>query len=74
VKNSGRVIIAEEAQRTSGWGAEVAAQISEAAFAYLKCPVTRIGAAEVPIPSSGIMEKEALPSTEMIERAIYTIC
>jgi pyruvate dehydrogenase E1 component beta subunit len=67
---SGRVLIAEESVRTAGWGAELAAALSEAAFADLKAPIHRIGAADHPIPSARHLEDETLPGTADIERAL----
>ena len=71
VRQSGRVVIAEEGVRTSGWGAELASQIYEAAFGDLGKPIGRVGAREVPIPSSGPLENQVLPQIADIEAAIY---
>lgn len=71
VRNSGRVIIAEEGALTSGWGAELATQITEAAFTDLVNPIKRIGAKDLPIPNSRPLEDQILPQVSDIEKAIY---
>ncbi len=69
IKRCGKIIIIEEGNKIGGWGAEVASVIQEKAFHELKCPVQRIGAMDIPIPSSGPMENEMLPSiTRVIEK------
>jgi pyruvate/2-oxoglutarate/acetoin dehydrogenase E1 component len=71
VRNSGRVIIAEEGVRISGWGAELASQIYENSFGDLVKPIKRIGTKEVPIPGSRALEDQVLPQVTDIEAAIY---
>jgi pyruvate/2-oxoglutarate/acetoin dehydrogenase E1 component len=71
VRRSGRVVIAEEAPRTSGWGAELASRICEEAFGELSMPVARVGARDLPIPSSRPLEDEVLPQVSDIEAAVY---
>jgi len=71
VRRSGRIVIAEEGVRTSGWGAELASQIYEIAFDALVKPIGRVGAKDLPIPSSKPLEDEVLPQVSDIEAAIY---
>ncbi len=71
VRKSGRVVIAEEGVRTSGWGAELACQVYEAAYDALLKPIQRVGAEELPIPSSRPLEDQVLPQVADIEAAIY---
>ncbi|MCW2249517.1 pyruvate/2-oxoglutarate/acetoin dehydrogenase E1 component [Azospirillum fermentarium] len=59
---SGRVLVIEEGPRVGGWGAHVAADLTERAFGRLKAPVARIGARDVPIPSARQMEAQMLPA------------
>ncbi len=56
VKKTGRVVVAHEAVRKCGFGAEISATIAEEAFDDLKAPVVRIGAPFVPIPMAGGLE------------------
>jgi pyruvate/2-oxoglutarate/acetoin dehydrogenase E1 component len=73
VCRSGRVVVLEEGARTGGWGAEVAAAISEVAFRELKAPILRLGARDLPIPSAKSMELEILPSIENVTEAIVNV-
>ena len=73
VEECGKIIILEEGNKIGGWGAEVASIIQEKAFHKLKCPVQRIGAMDIPIPSSGPMENEMLPSVKKIVETINVI-
>ena len=70
---SGRIIIAEEGVKTSGWGAELASQITENIFDYLKKPIVRIGSKEFPIPSSRPLEEQVLPQVHNVETAIRNL-
>ena len=48
VRQTGRVAVVYEANRTGGFGAEVAAELAERCFADLDAPVTRIASPDVP--------------------------
>jgi len=56
VRKTGRAVVAHEAVKQCGVGAELSATIAEEAFSSLKAPVTRIGAPFVPIPMSPVLE------------------
>ena len=70
VAKTSRVIIAHEAHRRSGPGAEIAAMLAEEAVEYLDGPVIRIGAKNVPLPYSPVLENFVLPGTEDIVGAV----
>jgi len=70
VKKTGRLVIAHEAHKTAGWGAEVAAQVTERAFDYLAAPPLRLGALACPIPFNPFLEKTVLPSVQQIVEAV----
>jgi acetoin:2,6-dichlorophenolindophenol oxidoreductase subunit beta len=53
---TGRVIIAHEAVRDFGPGAEIAATINEELFGQLKAPVRRLGAPKCPVPFAKVLE------------------
>jgi pyruvate/2-oxoglutarate/acetoin dehydrogenase E1 component len=55
-----------EAQLTSGFGAEVAARIADAAFPWLDAPVKRVAAADRPVPYVKALEKELSPTKERV--------
>jgi pyruvate dehydrogenase E1 component beta subunit len=65
-----RVVIAHEAHKRAGPGAEIAAMLAEEAIEYLDGPVIRVGARNVPLPYSPILENHVLPDTEDIIAAV----
>jgi len=66
IHDSGQVIIVEEGIRTSGWGSELASIIYEISFSSLKSEIKRIGALELPIPTSKSIENTVLPQKNTI--------
>jgi pyruvate/2-oxoglutarate/acetoin dehydrogenase E1 component len=73
VKKTNNVLIVHEACLTGGFGAEIAARIGEELFDYLDAPVTRIGAKDVPIPFSPVMEEFVLPQVSDIVKGIKKV-
>jgi pyruvate/2-oxoglutarate/acetoin dehydrogenase E1 component len=69
VKKTGKAIVIYEGWRTGGAGAEIAAQIYEAAFDSLDAPVERIATLDTPIPYNARLEHAALPSAADIVKA-----
>ncbi len=57
VSRTGRLLIAHEAVRVGGFGAEVAAEIGELAWSKLKAPIRRLGAPRTPVPFSLPLEE-----------------
>jgi len=57
IKKTGKVVIVEAAWKSGGVSAEIASQISEKAFSYLKKPIKRICLPDTPAPTSKILEK-----------------
>jgi pyruvate/2-oxoglutarate/acetoin dehydrogenase E1 component len=68
-RKTGKVLIAHEATRACGIGAEVAALIAEEAFEDLDAPVVRLTAPNVPIPFSPPLEQQVLPVLEDMKEA-----
>ncbi len=58
VEKTGRLLVLHEAARTGGFGAEVAAEVAEAAFVHLDAPPARVGGADLPIPFSKAIEAD----------------
>ena len=73
VKKTGRVVVAQEAVRFCGFGAEIAAQIADEGFDYLDAPVKRVGAPFSPVPFSPVLEQAWLPGKAQIIAAIEEI-
>ena len=70
VRKTHRVVVAHEACRTGGVGAEIAARIGEELFDDLDAPVLRVGAKDVPMPFSPPLEKFVLPGPADVVAAV----
>jgi pyruvate/2-oxoglutarate/acetoin dehydrogenase E1 component len=66
---TGRVVIVQEAPRTAGFGAEVAAVLAEKAILDLQGPVLRVTGYDVPYPYWKI-EDAYMPSVERVVDAV----
>ena len=71
VKKTGRVVIAHEAPRTSGFGAELAAVIAEKAILHLEAPILRVTGFDTPFPYT--LEHEYLPDADRILDAVERV-
>jgi pyruvate/2-oxoglutarate/acetoin dehydrogenase E1 component len=69
VRKTSKVLVAHEATRSCGVGAEVAALITEEAFEDLDAPVRRLTAPDVPIPFSPPLEQRVLPQLDDMKEA-----
>jgi pyruvate/2-oxoglutarate/acetoin dehydrogenase E1 component len=69
VRKTGKALVAHEATRSCGVGAEVAALITEEAFEDLDAPVRRLTAPDVPIPFSPPLEQAVLPQAGDMKEA-----
>ena len=70
VARTHRLVVAHEAVRTGGFGAELAAQVQEAAFDELDGPIERVGAPYAPIPFSPPLEDAYLPGRAEVVAAV----
>lgn len=70
---TGRVLIAHEAVKEHGVGAEIAAVINEELFGQLKKPVKRLGGAFSPVPYSKPLESAYAPDAARIHAAILEL-
>ena len=73
VKKTGRVVIVHEAQLTSGFGGEIAAQIADQAFFWLDAPVKRVAYADRPVPYAKNLEQALLPTVDKVLAAAQTV-
>jgi pyruvate dehydrogenase E1 component beta subunit len=69
VRKTGRVVVAHEAQRNCGVGAEVVARVVETAFLQLQAPVRRVTAFDIVYPGFA-RERGWLPGPERVLRAV----
>ncbi len=68
-RKTGRVLVAYEDHEFMGFGAEIAAQISDAAFGALDAPVKRVAGAFSSIPYADVLESEVLPQDDDVLEA-----
>ena len=68
VAKTGRCVIVQEAPRTAGFGAEIAAQLAEKSMYDLLAPVERVTGYDTHIPLFRL-EMKYLPSVERIVTA-----
>ncbi len=71
VEKTGRVVIVQEAPRTSGFGAELAATIAEKAILHLEAPIVRVAGLDTPFPYT--LEHEYLPDADRILDAVERV-
>ena len=70
VKKTGKVIVAHEDSRSFGYGAEIAARISDELFEYLDAPVRRVAALDTFVAYAPQLEDVILPQVEDVLKAI----
>ncbi len=73
VKKTGRLIVVEEAHRTCGAAAEIAAIVAEEGFWDLKAPIKRLAVPDVQIPFSPPLEQILYPDARKIVSAIKEV-
>ena len=69
VRRTGRAIVVHEASGFCGYGAEVAARLTESCFHYLEAPILRVTGLDIPYPPP-MMESHHLPSVDRVLDAI----
>ena len=70
VARTGRLVIAHEAVKRGGWGAELAALVAEHALDVLDAPIVRVAARNVPMPYNDSLERATIPSQQDIAAAL----
>ncbi len=70
IEKTSKLLIAHEAPLNCGFGAEVAARMSEEGFHYLDAPVKRIGSLNTCVPYAKHLEDAVLPQKSDLEKAI----
>jgi 2-oxoisovalerate dehydrogenase E1 component beta subunit len=68
VCKTGRCVVVHEATRTSGFGAELAAEIQERCFYHLEAPVRRVTGWDTPYPHA--QEWDYFPGPDRVGRAL----
>ncbi len=73
-KKTSRVIVVDEGYQRYGVTAELAATIADGAFHYLDAPVKRLGAMDVPVPFSPVLEDQTVPTPDAVVELAKTLC
>ena len=71
VARTHRAVVAHEAVRSFGVGAEIAAVIGEEGFDDLDAPVGRVGAPFMPVPFARSLESRFIPDAAAIRAAVF---
>jgi len=73
-KKTGRVIVVDEGYKQYGVTGEIASVITEGAFDHLDAPVRRVGAMNVPVPFSPVLEDQTVPTAAAVADAARQLC
>src|SRR5207344_3112847 len=65
VRRTGRAVVVHEAAGFCGYGAEVAARVTESCFHHLEAPILRVTGLDIPYPPP-LLESHHLPSVDRI--------
>lgn len=68
VEKTGRCVVAHEAPKTQGFGAEIASLIMEKCFLHLEAPVKRCAGWDTPFPNT--LENDYLPDAPRVQKAL----
>lgn len=69
VAKTGRLIVVQEGPKVMGYGAEMAALVTEELFEYLRAPVKRVTSLDTPVPFAPVLEDYVLPHYEDVIKA-----
>ncbi len=72
-RRTGRLLVAHEACRTAGLGAEVAAAVSEKLFGRLRAPVRRVATPDVVLPANSGLERALVPGVDDLTDAVRDV-
>jgi acetoin:2,6-dichlorophenolindophenol oxidoreductase subunit beta len=73
VGRTGRLVVAHEANRTGGFGAEVAARVAAEAFDSLDAPIERVALPDVRIPAAPSLNRALVPNADSISAAVRRV-
>jgi pyruvate/2-oxoglutarate/acetoin dehydrogenase E1 component len=73
-KKTSRAIVIDEGYERYGVTAEIASTIADGAFYYLDAPVKRMGAMDVPVPFSPVLEDQTVPTPERVTELAKSLC
>jgi pyruvate dehydrogenase E1 component beta subunit len=73
-KKTTRALVVDEGYERYGVTAEIASVIADGAFYYLDAPVKRMGAMDVPVPFSPVLEDQTVPTPESVAATAKKLC
>jgi pyruvate dehydrogenase E1 component beta subunit len=73
-KKTSRAIVVDEGYERYGVTAEIASVIADGAFYHLDAPVKRMGAMDVPVPFSPVLEDLTVPTAGSVAEMAKTLC
>jgi pyruvate dehydrogenase E1 component beta subunit len=73
VARTGRLVIADPANRTCGAASEISARVAEEGFDLLRAPIVRVTTPDVVVPFSPTLEAELYPTTQKIVDAVTKV-
>jgi acetoin:2,6-dichlorophenolindophenol oxidoreductase subunit beta len=73
VKNTGRLVLVDQAPRHSSAAVVIAGEVAEHGFEYLRAPVKMVTALDTPVPYSEPLENFILPNEEKIVQAVKSV-
>jgi pyruvate dehydrogenase E1 component beta subunit len=71
---TGHAMVVDEGYERYGVTAEIASVIADGAFYYLDAPVKRMGAMDVPVPFSPVLEDRTVPNAERVAEMAKALC
>lgn len=73
IRKTNRLIVLHEAARTAGFGAEIAAEVTEVVWEHLDAPPIRVAAETIPVPFSQSLENEIYSAKGRLPEAIRRV-
>ena len=73
-KKTTRAVVIDEGCERYGVTAEIASVIADEAFYYLDAPVKRMGAMDVPVPFSPVLEDQTVPTPQSVAEMVKQLC
>jgi acetoin:2,6-dichlorophenolindophenol oxidoreductase subunit beta len=73
VRETGRLVVVDEAHPRCGMAADISALVAQEAFDDLKAPIRMVTAPHVPVPFSAALEDLYVPSPERIASAVRRV-
>ena len=74
VKKTSRAIVIDEGHPSYGITGEIASRLTEQAFYHLDAPVMRMGAMDVPVPFSPVLEDLTVPTPAGVAEMARKLC